>query len=406
MPERKTSPWWLALPAVLLAVNTGMPAAVAGRTDEPAAARPADPSRHADPLAELLGPIREKHSLPGLAAAIVSRGEVVALGATGVRRAGDEAALTIDDLFHIGSCTKAMTATMIAALVEDGTLSWSTTVGEVFSAIEMDDRWREVTLEQLLTNRSGAPADLNADGLWQRLWSFRGSPRQARMELVRGVLSRPPSTRGEFVYSNAGFALAGAIAEQRTDTLWEELMLTRLFAPLGIASAGFGAPGSAETLDQPRGHSAGGTPVEPGPRGDNPPAIGPAGAVHLSLADWARFIALHTHPGAGMLLAPATLEKLHAPADGPGDRYAMGWIVGQRGWAKGDGGDGRILTHAGSNTMWFAVVWIAPERDIAFLVACNQGGPTAALACDEAVGALIRHMTTRAAPPVPAPSSP
>ena len=48
-----------------------------------------------------------------------------------------------------------------------------------------------------------------------------------------------------------------------------------------------------------------------------------------------------------------------------------------------------MLTHAGSNTMWFAVTWVAPRRDFAVLVASNQGGDGAEKACDEACRALI-----------------
>jgi len=60
----------------------------------------------------------------------------------------------------------------------------------------------------------------------------------------------------------------------------------------------------------------------------------------------------------------------------------MGWIVADgQPWAGGP-----ALTHAGSNTMWFAVAWLAPKKDFAVLVACNQAE---AKACNDAVLALI-----------------
>lgn len=364
----------------------------------PALAPPSTPpsAPNSETLAALLEPIREAHKLPGLAAAIISSGEVTEIAAVGVRRAGDEEPLTTGDKFHIGSCTKAMTATMIATLVEEGTLSWTTTVGKVFADIPMRDEWKPITLEQLLQNRAGAPADLNKDGLWQRLWAFRGAPREARLELVRGVLAHPPITPGNFLYSNASFAIAGAMAEKVTDSSWEDLMRDRLFAPLGMTSPGFGAPGSTSNLDQPRGHRANGRPQEPGPLADNPPAIGPASTVHCTLADWARFIALHTAPDPEpALINRETRTRLHTPADGPGERYAMGWLVTKRPWAAGEDGQGLALTHAGSNTLWYAVTWLAPERDFAILITTNQGGPAATRACDEAVGVLIKHHLAR-----------
>jgi CubicO group peptidase (beta-lactamase class C family) len=113
--------------------------------------------------------------------------------------------------------------------------------------------------------------------------------------------------------------------------------------------------------------------VEPGPGTDNPEAIAPAGRVHMTIEDWARYVGLHLEGarGAPRLLSEASFRRLHtAPV---GFEYAMGWIVADRAWAKG-----RVLTHAGSNTLWFCVTWIAPEVDLATLVCSNQGGDAAA----------------------------
>ena len=62
----------------------------------------------------------------------------------------------------------------------------------------------------------------------------------------------------------------------------------------------------------------------------------------------------------------------------------MGWIVAEQPWA-----DGAALTHAGSNTMWYCVAWLAPKKNFAVLVATNQGGDAAAQACDDVAIALI-----------------
>jgi CubicO group peptidase (beta-lactamase class C family) len=98
---------------------------------------------------------------------------------------------TLDDRFHLGSDTKAMTATVVATLIEASRLDWSTTVGEVLgtSVQAMHPAWRPVRMDQLLTHRGGAPADLNANGLWSRLWQRQGTPSEQRMQLVRGVVT-------------------------------------------------------------------------------------------------------------------------------------------------------------------------------------------------------------------------
>jgi CubicO group peptidase (beta-lactamase class C family) len=352
------------------------------------------PGAEREDLGPLLEPIRAKHSLPALGGLLLRGGEVVALGASGVRRQGADARVTPGDRWHLGSCTKAMTATLVARLVERGSLGWSTAVGDAFAAsIEpIDPAWKRVTVEQLLQHRGGAPADLGADGLWARLWRREGSPLEQRAQLVRGVLAKPPASDPgtRFVYSNAGYAIAGAMLEQICDGPWEDLMRREIFDSLGMASAGFGAPGAADALDQPCGHTleqGAWIPVEAGPEADNPPAIGPAGAVHATLEDWAKFVGAHVAGARGEsgLLKAETFARLHAlPSEGD---YALGWARPERPWA-----GGRVLTHSGSNTMWFAVVWAVPAKDAAILVTCNAGGDAAARACDEAAAALVARL--------------
>jgi CubicO group peptidase (beta-lactamase class C family) len=220
------------------------------------------------------------------------------------------------------------------------------------------------------------------------------------------VLSRDPARApGTAIeYSNAGFVLAGAMLERIAGAPWEELVEREVFAPLGIASGGFGPPGSADALDQPRGHR-GGTALAPGPLADNPPAYGPAGRAHMDVADWARFVAAHLQgarasaaageavpaegarsgdAGDGAFLSPGSFAKLHAaPA---GQAYAMGWVREPRAWAGGD-----VLWHNGSNALWYCVAWIAPEKDRAFLALTNVGGEAGAKACDAAVVAMVRR---------------
>lgn len=352
------------------------------------------PEASALDVSDVLAAIRKKHDLPALAAVTIEGGRVTAAGADGVRKRGSDAKITTDDRFHLGSCTKSMTATMIATLVEEEKLSWSTTIGDVFGDLdkEMRPEWKPVTLELLLTHRSGAPGDVPPK-LWAQLWKREGTTSAQRMELVRGTLANEPEAAPgtKFIYSNTGYAIAGAMAEKVTGQAWEDLMRKRLFIPLAMSSAGFGAPGEAGKLDEPLGHSKKGEPVEIGPGDDNPPAIGPAGTVHATLADWGKYVSSHLTREA-KLLKPGTFAKLHEPAEGKGKEYAMGWGVVDRDW-----GGGRVLTHSGSNTMWFCTVWMAPKKDFAVLLATNQGGDGAAKACDEAASAMIEGVLTRRA---------
>lgn len=385
-------------------------------------------------VSDVLAPIIEKHNAPGMAVAVVRDGKLVAIGARGVRARGESAVVTTNDLWHLGSCTKSMTATLCAVLVDRGVLKWDVTLAEAFpeAAPEMHDEYKVVTLRQLLTNRGGIPGDLNADGLWGKLWKFEGTSTEARRLLLKTITSKAPKTKpGTFEYSNGGFAIAGLVAEHATGRSWEELMQAEVFTPLGITTAGFGAPGTRakddganRVIDQPRGHSLlGGAPVEPGKNADNPAAIGPAGTVHMSIGDWAKYVVAHLDgeepmrdpsklldavmamAGDRPLSRPGDLVSIkqwsvmHTPAPKLTDKdtdYAMGWGVTKRPWAKGDGPDdtGLTLTHNGSNTMWYCVAWLAPERNLGVVVCVNQAG-TGTKAADDAATAMIGRFAKR-----------
>jgi CubicO group peptidase (beta-lactamase class C family) len=338
-------------------------------------------------LSLILEPIVRQHDVPGMVAAVVKGDNVVAIGAAGVRRRGGDEKIRITDQFHLGSCTKSMTATLCAMLVEEGKLSWETTISDVFPELKetMRPAWRNVTLRQLLNHCGGMPEDLDQDGLWEKLWAQR-DPAPARQMLLIGVLSHEPAAKPgtKFIYSNAGYAVVGHMAEQVMHKPWEQLVRERLFKPLKMTSAGFGAPGKAGAVIEPWGHKERGEPIEPGPDADNPVAIGPAGTVHCSIEDWAKYIALHLRgdEGDAKLLKTDTFRVLHTPPKGAD--YAMGWGVAERQWA-----GGTALTHAGSNTMWYAVTWLAPCRNFAVVICCNQGGDEAAKACDDAAAKLV-----------------
>ncbi len=342
-------------------------------------------------LNELLEPIRLAHQVPGLAGAVVTGKGLEAVGAVGVRKAGTDIAVTAGDDWHIGSDTKAMTAAMIGRLVERGKLRWESAVGEAFPelAATMPPVLQKVTLLHLLSHRSGLPANI----LWG-LVPRTGTNRDQRLVVMKSVASLKllSDPGAKFLYSNLGYVVAGAMAERAADTSWEDLMRSLLFEPLGMSGVGFGGLGTPGQVDQPWPHGEDGKPAEKnGPDIDNPPVLGPAGTVHLPIADWAKFVAdmLRGLRGEKALLRPETYQKLRTPPFG-GD-YALGWAVTERDWA-----GGTALTHNGSNTMNFATVWIAPARDLAVVVLCNRGGPAASKACDEAASKLIQwHAAAR-----------
>jgi CubicO group peptidase (beta-lactamase class C family) len=331
---------------------------------------------------------------PSLAAAAVVDGKIVAAGAWGIRKKGSPEKVTVQDKYHIGSCTKSMTATLAALLIKDGEISWDTAVSDVFTDLEIHPECRSITLHQLLTNTGGMPSDVEP-GLWAELWEAEGTSTEQRLILVRATLTDSPEYEPgtKNVYSNTGFAIAGAMLEKTMGESYEDLLRELLFKPLGMDSAGFRAPGTNNKVDQPYGHEAKlffTSAVDPEPTGDNPRATAPAGAVHCNIIDLAKYTQLHLGAIGSDLLTAEERAVLHQPTDI--DDYAMGWIVTERRWAASPDAErkkGVALTHTGSNTAWFTVIWIAPERNFAAVASANSGSNQAFLHCDAIIGKII-----------------
>jgi CubicO group peptidase (beta-lactamase class C family) len=341
-------------------------------------------------ITSLLQPIRRKFEMPAMAAAVITGENVPRCGAVGVLKRGTTLPVRLDCLWHLGSDTKAMTSTLVARLVEQHKMRWDSTLAEIFPdlAAKMNPAFCKVTVRDLLTHRAGLPANLDYSGY------VTGDVQALRSRAVRDAATGAPVNGGAFLYSNLSYILAGALVERVTGQSWEQAITQALFAPLGMQSAGFGGTGSPGRIDQPWPHAEDGTPApENGPDADNPPVLGPAGRVHCTIQDWARFVQdqLRGDRGEPALLAPDSYHQLHAPAAG-GD-HAMGWIAVERSW-----GGGRVYNHGGDNTMNFANVWMAPQRDFAILVCVNQGGQQAFKATDAAVGALLKTVPANILP--------
>src|SRR5262245_8844029 len=209
-------------------------------------------------ISMLLATVREEHAVPGIVAAVANSDGIIALGAAGNRKNKTNSPVTTDDSFHLGSCTKSMTATLCAMLVEDGKLKWTTTVAEAFPKLveQIHPDFRGVTLEQLLCHRSGLPEDRKPDlVIWPQIMMLKGDLREQRKSLVELFIGRPPANAPDttFAYSNLGFSIAGAMAESVSGEAYEALIKRRLFDPLAMTSAGFGAPDAGTDLKQPLG---------------------------------------------------------------------------------------------------------------------------------------------------------
>lgn len=313
--------------------------------------------------------IAENPGIPAMAVLVIRNGIVAEQSVRGVRAADAADPALVDDRWHIGSNAKAMTATMIARLVDRGVLEWSASLKSLLPNTAMRPEYEDVTLADLLSHRAGL-RDLDdttdADLLENAFVDTRPLPEQ-RLAFAATALNEAPigAAREESVYSNSGYLLAAVVAEQMTGQSFEQLMQDEVFLPLGMTVA-FAPSERGEVL----GHLEGCP--QTGLRADNPPLIAPAGAVKLSMADWARFAIdqMAGEKGSGALLPAESYSALHMAQ---GDTSAaLGWGV-RDSWPAEN--PVRLLMHAGSNGHWNALIALSPDQDSGVLIVANAAGP-------------------------------
>ena len=331
-------------------------------------------------LATLAAEARQEAGAPALGLVVVRDGAEPEVAVDGVRIFGSDAAVTAQDKWHWGSITKSMTATLVARLVEKDVVSWDDTIGARLgkSVPQMHDDYRDVTFKHLLTHRAGLAANIPIER-FAEFGQTPDDPINDRLKWVRIALSQSPiGPKGTtYSYSNNGYIVAGAMLEAATGQSWESLIKREVFTPLGITGAGFGAPMGKQPFDQPRGHQPD-SDVDKAvpPNVDNPAALGPAGRVHMPLADMGRYLLAHATRRPDFLRRES-YNILHTAS--LGGNYAMGWAVtspDQR-W------------HNGSNGMWYAEVAFNLTNGTAAAVVVNDGDIASV---QPAVRALLRKL--------------
>jgi CubicO group peptidase (beta-lactamase class C family) len=344
--------------------------------------------------------IRGKYSLPALGSALIKAGKLTS-NVVGLRKMNTSALAQVDDKFHLGSCTKAMTATLLGIYVERNLIKWNATLSQLFPALtaQMHPDLRNVPLEWLPAMHSGISEDFSEE-INQKIWDPHLDPRAGRNFVTQKVLSSAPEEKPgtKFLYSNASYVIAAAMLENVTGKSWETLMKEEIFNPLKMTSCGFG-PQADPKIDPPSapwphkfvmGRL---TPVTPNFFSDNPPTVGPAGTVHCSLADWAKFVQVHLDGANGKdtaILKAASFPKLHESY--PGTNFTYG------GWIRVETRGTYALSYVGSNTMNLADVWLFPKSNMAAMAVTNAGGGDLAAtkedpayqAADEVIAKLIQ----------------
>lgn len=343
-------------------------------------------------VSDLVRSIRSDTKSPALILGVAKANEPADVAVDGVRILGSDAPARLDDLWHIGSITKSMTATLIGRLIEKKRLGWDTTLATLLPDYKLNDQQKKITIHQLMRHRSGLPRDLGfTRAMVEKIVGEEKDPVKVRERYIRDVLSRPllHEPGKAFAYSNAGYTLLGFIAERTEKVPFEALMDREVFIPLGMKRTFVGSAGVPS--ERTRGHLTGNPPTAHEVDEDLQRMLVPAGNVWISIQDLLTYGKAHMAGlrGKDGFLRAATIRKLHAalPEDeGDEGGYASGWSVGPL--------PGTALRHGhnGSNGTFVAELAIYPDQELVIASIANRGYPVEPSPALQAVLAVARNL--------------
>ncbi len=340
----------------------------------PAAVRAGDPPKKAlEGFDVVVEKALKDFKVPGLAVAVVKDGEVIYAKGFGQRDVDKKLPVTPRTLFAIGSCTKAFTTFVMGTLVEEGKFQWDTPVRTYLPGFRMSDpiATESITPRDLVTHRSGLPRH---DMVW---YNARLTGRDVVKRLPHFDFTEP--LRSKFQYNNMMYMLAGYLVETIDGRTWEEAVRKRVFELMGMTASNFSVLDSQKADDFARPYDELEGKVRAIPFRDIS-NVGPAGSINSSVAEMARWVAVHTHGGkldGKSIISTSVLAELHTPqmtTGQPSDKkeisagaYALGWGVDTyRGH--------RRVHHGGAIDGFTAETCLFPDDGIGLVVLTNKDG--------------------------------
>jgi D-alanyl-D-alanine carboxypeptidase len=301
---------------------------------------------------------------PSLVGAVMRGGRMVWSGA---RSMIEGHAPDADVQYRIGSITKTFTAVLVLRLRDEGLLDLADPLEQHLPGTAAG----HARIRELLSHGAGLAAEPPGEW-WERAPHL---PRQDPSELLEDQPFRYPA--GErHRYSNAGYALLGALVARLRGEPWWEALRHEVLEPLGMS----------RTTLLPEHPHAGGFAVHPWadvmllePLTETG-EMAPAGQLWSTAADlcrWAAFLV----GGDDKVLAAGTLAEMRRPACAPEGDWTRGYGLGLGLRQQ----DGRLLVgHDGSMPGFLAGLWVSEDEDVAGVTLANvtSGTPVGTIAAD------------------------
>ncbi|MDY3317616.1 serine hydrolase [Riemerella anatipestifer] len=313
--------------------------------------------------------IMTKYDIPEMAFAVVTKDTILVQKVRGHHRITEKKGrpnASFEDLFHLGSNTKAITGFISAYLVEQGKIKWKTKFFDLFPKLKKSSnvKYHSITLEDLLCHRANVQPFTSGEE-YSKLPKFKGTKQQKRTKFGEYVLRLSPiENKNTYNYSNAGYSIAAMMLEKVSGKSWEQLIEEVLKTKLEIDFR-LGWP-SRNAKNQPLGHwLEGGKQVEVLPNINYDLNLAePAGDLSMNIHNYSKFIQLNIKglSGERNILTPETYQYLHTSKKD----YSIGWGNYQDKIQE-------ISDHSGSDGTFFSYAQIDRKKHLGYIILVNSG---------------------------------
>lgn len=318
------------------------------------------------------------YQLPGLSIGIIKDGQVAYTKGFGLAEVGTDRAVTPEIVFQLASNSKTVVVTAIMQLKEQGKIDLDAPVTTYLPYFRLaDERYKEITIRQLLSHRSGLPYNTKPGYYWYD--SDYQSPEFDEGSLERHVrnltqlklLNAPGSERG--YYSDLGFEILGDVIAKVSDQSFEDYTQEHIFAPLEMKHTSFMVQHiPPELLAAPHVQQG----AQTGVNSFFPYSRQHAPSSHLlsNVADMNRFALAQLNRGqlGEVRILPAaayeemwgTTYEYNLPSP-PETGYGLGWGIGEL-------AGHRMIDHGGLDIGFHSEFLMAPDDGLSIIIMANR----------------------------------
>lgn len=310
-----------------------------------------------------------KYKIPSMSVMILKDDKIQFQSYFGLRKIEEKDIISATDSFHLGSCGKAFTATLILRLMDEGKLNIEDPVTKYLTKLD-PKKFGDIRIKHLLSHSAGISGNVEGDW-WSRMYTFDITASKGREIAIEFLANskRLEKAGRTYLYSNLGYMVLAQIVENIENKSFEEVLFEKLLKPFKMNSCTLGPVGRNINSLGPWPHEFKDKLYKSlDPKliySDNPPAMSAAGGISCNQADWAKFVFFVMGVGENTNYLKQETKDLIMKENLSNYTYGA-WVRDSTDWS------GNVLVHTGSNTLNYSYVLIATDQKFAFLINTNS----------------------------------